>query len=215
MGSAPIWSAATSRRFPTGRHVSEFQSADMSAHSKFWHCSGMDRSGLVFSRQSSIFHLPSSISHLPSPNFELSLAYLPLQAGADQSRPAVATRGIASAGNHKKGDGILAVKVSNHRRVGTHGNGILSMVEKPGGYVTTAHKDAGLPHPGRTFALIRIGVRGIKNNRAVRNLAGEILSSTHAPACEFDKRFQHLCPCRFQSLAPWCHQSPRREPRTR
>ena len=128
-------------------------------------------------RFSFLLFLPASIFYLQSPNFELSLpapccqlslAYIPLQVGTDQSRPAVATRGIASAGNHKKGDGILAVKVSNHRRVGSHGNGILSMVEKPGGYMTAAHKDAGLSHPGRTFALIRIGVRGIKNNRAVR-----------------------------------------------
>ena len=33
-----IWRAATSRRIPTGRHVSQFQSADVSAHSKFGHC---------------------------------------------------------------------------------------------------------------------------------------------------------------------------------
>ena len=32
--SAKIWSAATCRRFPTGRHVAQFQSADVSAHSK-------------------------------------------------------------------------------------------------------------------------------------------------------------------------------------
>jgi hypothetical protein len=32
-----LWSAATCRRFPTGRHVAQFQSADMSAHSMFIH----------------------------------------------------------------------------------------------------------------------------------------------------------------------------------
>jgi dethiobiotin synthetase len=39
-GSAVIWSAATCRRFPTGRHVAQFQSADVSAHSKLWSCHG-------------------------------------------------------------------------------------------------------------------------------------------------------------------------------
>jgi len=34
-GCVLIWSAATRRRFPTGRHVARFQSADISAHSKF------------------------------------------------------------------------------------------------------------------------------------------------------------------------------------
>lgn len=36
------WSAATRRRFPTGRHVCQFQSADLSAHSRTW------RLGLAF-----------------------------------------------------------------------------------------------------------------------------------------------------------------------
>src|SRR6185312_14135572 len=36
-GSAPIWTAATCRRFPTGRHVCQFQSAVMPAHSKLGH----------------------------------------------------------------------------------------------------------------------------------------------------------------------------------
>jgi hypothetical protein len=32
--SARLWTAATCRRFGTGRHVGQFQSADVSAHSK-------------------------------------------------------------------------------------------------------------------------------------------------------------------------------------
>jgi hypothetical protein len=36
-GGVLIWSAATCRRFPTGRHVAQFQSADVSAHSKSSH----------------------------------------------------------------------------------------------------------------------------------------------------------------------------------
>ncbi|HEY2329059.1 MAG TPA: hypothetical protein VGI63_04525 [Verrucomicrobiae bacterium] len=35
VSNVPIWSAATRRRFPDGRHVSQFQSAVMPAHSKF------------------------------------------------------------------------------------------------------------------------------------------------------------------------------------
>jgi hypothetical protein len=35
--SVLIWSAATYHRFPTPRHVAVFQSADLSAHSKFGH----------------------------------------------------------------------------------------------------------------------------------------------------------------------------------
>jgi lysophospholipase L1-like esterase len=38
LGSVLIWSAATCRRFPTGRHVARFQSADLSAHSKLGRC---------------------------------------------------------------------------------------------------------------------------------------------------------------------------------
>jgi dethiobiotin synthetase len=39
-GSALIWRAATCRRFPTGRHVAQLESADLSAHSKASHCHG-------------------------------------------------------------------------------------------------------------------------------------------------------------------------------
>jgi len=34
LGSVLVWTAATCRRFPTGRHVCQFQSAVMLAHSK-------------------------------------------------------------------------------------------------------------------------------------------------------------------------------------
>ena len=40
---APIWIAATRRRFPTARHVAQFQSADMSAHSKSGQCPSAQR----------------------------------------------------------------------------------------------------------------------------------------------------------------------------
>jgi hypothetical protein len=76
--NASIWSAATCRRFPTARHVAQFQSADFSAHSKSWRypaAKAVNHFNAAVCRRAATFISPSAAfpeSLFPAPTFPAS-----------------------------------------------------------------------------------------------------------------------------------------------